>query len=304
MKKIKLTLFSKLLILSIIIIGVFLIISNYNKKKIQNNYDKCLKNNDTSFSTIDIDNELTNFLKKYHTSVFYEDIKTKKTFKYNEEESYYSASIIKIADVLLLYKNVEENKISLNDHLSNLNSINLNKSKNINSANIDSLTYKDVLKYLIENSDNRAHLLLVDNMGFDNVANFQKSLGLNYYIKDNNYYASIDIHDAEIYLKELYKLLNNKKYGKDLYTYFTNDNYNYLTFKDKKITAVHKYGYYNTVFHDMGITYDKNPYYVAILTNEGQNNYEKILPDIANKIYDYHQKYYLLKKEYCQNKKD
>ena len=50
---------------------------------------------------------------------------------------------------------------------------------------------------------------------------------------------------------------------------------------------MHKYGYWDDVFHDTGIVLDESPYIVVILTNEGENNYEEIINKLSEKLYDY-----------------
>ncbi len=288
-----------LLFLIIIIIILFPNFKN-NEKNITNKSDikTCLNNYKVDME--DEKQELDSYLSNYKVSVLYQNKVDDLSYKYNEEEAYYSASTIKIIDALYIYEKAEKQEINLASHINNLNDVNKANSKIINSSNIKDLTIRDLVKYLITFSDNRAHILLVNNYGFNTLSNFNKSLGTNYYIKNYDYYTTINLHDANIYLNRLYKYLSsNGKYSNELKEYFANKNDNYINLDERNIASSHKFGYYGTYFHDIGIIYDNNPYLIAVLTKEANNDYANIIHNISLKINDFHKKYYIKKELGC-----
>ena len=48
---------------------------------------------------------------------------------------------------------------------------------------------------------------------------------------------------------------------------------------------MHKYGYYGSYYHDVGIVYADDPYIVVILTKHGNGNFKSIVQDLSKKIY-------------------
>ena len=74
---------------------------------------------------------------------------------------------------------------------------------------------------------------------------------------------------------------------------------NDLELPDLQIQAAHKYGQYSEFYHDIGIVYDEHPYVIAILTKEGNKDFESIVKDINNHIYKLHTMYNENRKKYC-----
>ena len=85
----------------------------------------------------------------------------------------------------------------------------------------------------------------------------------------------------------LYNFVNSRDNGAELKSYFINDYCNYLLF-DGSPEIMHKYGYYASYFHDVGIVFDDQPYIIAILSLEGNNNYKSVIRDISKKVYELH----------------
>ena len=100
----------------------------------------------------------------------------------------------------------------------------------------------------------------------------------------------------------LYYLVNNTgDFGAELEEYFLTADQNYLDIKDSNISAIHKYGEYENVYHDIGIVYDEHPYSIVILTNEGNKNHELVIRDVNSKIYELHNMFYSNRETYCTN---
>ena len=93
---------------------------------------------------------------------------------------------------------------------------------------------------------------------------------------------------------------NNSTLGKELKSYFTSSQDNYLKDEDRKIEAATKYGQYNSYFHNNGIVYYTNPYYASILTELGNSNYKEIISNINKKYQELEDTLYSNRINYCQ----
>lgn len=274
--------------------------SKNNEVQIIEAFNECM-NEDISDETLQMTSErknLTNYFSRYNVSILYKNLDDSNEYKYNPYTIYYSASTIKIVDALYVYENALLNLINLNNPLAVIQRSGLASSTVINKTNINTMPIKDVVKYLISLSDNRAHQLLIYNYGYKNINNFSKSLGTTFQISASDYYTNINIHDAEIYLTELYNFFKeNSELGSELMSYFINDNNNLLKLSDVNINFAHKFGYFDNYFNDIGIVFDKYPYLIAVLTKEA--NRKEIITDISRKIYEFHTLYYQNKSLLC-----
>lgn len=210
--------------------------------------------------------ELENYIKNnnYNLSIGYYNIKDDFTYKYNEDKLYYGASLIKTLDALYVYE-----KMNITNDL------------------------KNNVKLAIEKSDNKAHQFLVKTIGFNNLKNYGFSLGAqNILTNGNELYGYTNVSDQLIIWQELYHYINDinidSSKREELKNYFINNYYNYLKFESSPI-IMHKYGYYDKYFHDVGIVLASSPYIIVILTKETKNNFG-IVTEISRKIYTIHKK--------------
>ena len=67
------------------------------------------------------------------------------------------------------------------------------------------------------------------------------------------------------------------------------------------ISAAHKYGQYQRIYHDIGIVYGDYPYIVTILTEHGKSDFVSIIKDINGRIYQLHELYNNNRVTYCEN---
>lgn len=290
--------------LTMIFFKYVIILNNNNLKKSLTNsdvvkedksvlYNNCLKK---EFSVEEIteeisiiQNELNSMLKKYNVFVYYEDLNSGFTYKYNENKKVYGASLIKIVDALYLY----DNGIDLdNTMVYKSKYITTYRKKMISRKIGEEITLRDLMDYALSVSDNSAHLMLLDYIGYNNLKNYGNSLGATSIFSgsSNEKYGYQTASDTNIYLKRAYEIITNKeKYpeGNLLREYMSNDYRNCLILDNEKDIA-HKYGYYSNYFHDVGIVFDENPYTISILTIHGNGNYKNIINNIHKKINEMH----------------
>jgi len=218
-----------------------------------------VKNKPTNNKTCNVTNPISKYIceNNYKVSVGYYNLNTEQTYYYNKYEQYYGASLIKTLDALYLY-----DKNMINDEL------------------------KSHVKKIITVSDNPSHQYLVNYIGKNNLKAYGNSLGAKYTLIGGDNFGITTVSDQIVYMKKLYSMTNNNQ-NDELKSYFINSYYNNLLF-DNCPTIMHKYGWWEQVFHNSGIVLDENPYIVTILTKEAYNDYNKIISTISKLVYDYH----------------
>ena len=133
---------------------------------------------------MEIDNLIFNLLEdsKYEIGIYIKDKNTNKVIKYNENDIFEAASCIKVFILVEFFRQVYENKISINDYFEY--TVEDNKP-GLNSGIISSfdyglkLTSKDYVTLMIIYSDNIATNKIIEYLGIDNINNTIKELGFN-----------------------------------------------------------------------------------------------------------------------------
>lgn len=258
-----------------------------NKKE---NYNKCLAKEvevtEVTDDIIKLQNELDLMLKKYNVAVYYEDLVSGFDFKYNEEEVVYGASLIKLVDALYLY----DNAVDLNDTIVYESKYIKSSSKGMDTRNIgEAISLRDLMNYALSVSDNTAHVMLVDYIGYNTLRDYGRSLGATAILTGvgGEKYGNQTASDTNIYLKRAYKIMTEFNNGELLRDFMSNDYQNHL-FLDNERDIAHKYGSYNNYFHNIGIVFNENPYAISILTLHGNSNYKEIIKNIHRKINEMH----------------
>lgn len=191
----------------------------------------------------------------YSISVGYYNLVTGKEYYYQENKIYYGASLIKTLDAIYLYDN-----------------------------NLVTEELKPYINKAISVSNNEAHHFLVNYIGKNNLKNYGINLGAKNTLSGTDNYGNTTVKDQIIYLQKLYSLTKNNE---ELKSFFINNYVNSLSFNN--LTIMHKYGYWNKYFHDVGIVLDDKPYIIVILTNHGNHsNKKQIINELSKIIYNYH----------------
>lgn len=244
--------------------------------------------NNTSTSKL-IMNLISNQALNENISFIYKDLNTNFIISYNVNKTYYAASTIKILPVLYLYTNNED----LTKEITYLKKhYNQYSTYNYKYHYHDLLTLNELIKDSLLISDNTAYLMLFDYIGKDNLINLQKKLNINNLL-DKDKYGYINCEDLTKYLTYYYELTKYKDL-RNVTNYLINSFHNYLNVNGK--LAATKYGLYHNYFHNFGIIYDKNPYILIILTNQGINKGIKTIKIISreiNKIHNYYVNKYI-----------
>lgn len=269
-------------------------------------YEECLSRpldeRDMTGEILLAEEELTNYLKKnYSTSVLYEDLNLGFSYSYNQDVVYYAASTIKSLDALYIYTKAAAGELNLDETMIYSKKYKWSSSKEMSKHTYgDKVSLRDLVKYAVTVSDNSAHQMLVDYIGRSKLKEFGNSLGAKNTLIGSDNFGNISVNDAVIYMKAINDFINtNDKLGTELKSYFVQADQNGLMFDELGIDAAHKYGEYSYFYHDIGIVYDKNPYVIAILTHEGNNDFLSIIKDINEHVYELHQVYNTNRENIC-----
>ena len=237
-------------------------------------------------------------------SIKFVDIKTNFTYSYNEKKVYYAASTIKMLDALYIYRNALEGNLDLDSTKKYTKNFKVAYSAGLEKYKIGSMvSLRNLVKYAVTVSDNGAHQMLVNYIGFNNLKNYGNSLGAKNTLIGGDNFGQIDVNDSIIYLTELYNFIEeNSNLSEELKSYFVESDENFLKDEENNIEAATKYGEYGNIFHNNGIVYAENPYLLSVLTNLGKKKGSSIIKIINQKIQRLQNEVFENHTSYCQQK--
>ena len=295
----------------ILIISVFVLICyKNNESKIINkskqpnedkqveSYDNCVKKLINSEDIKKRQEQLDTYFSNnyFYSSILYYNLNDELKYSIKDSEIYYGASLIKTLEALYIYEKALDDESILDDTVKYTSNYVASYSDGMKKHEIgEEISIRKLVEYAISVSDNSAHFMLVDYIGFNNLKEYGNSIGNTQTLVGGDKYGNIILNDAFNYMLKLNEFIEkNPKLGNELKEYFNNNYYNNLLFDNTQI--LHKYGLHKSFYHDIGIVEDKKPYIVIVLTNYGYENYEDITKKISKKINEFH-KYYEQQKE-------
>ena len=279
------------------------VVEDNSKKEYEECLDRDIDENDVSTEITDYTNNLSEHLKKYHVSVVYEDVNIGFKYVYNEDKDYYAASTIKLLGAMYIYEKAYNNEIDLNYTLKYSSKDRRGSSSGMENHDYgEMISLRQLVKYSVVLSDNTAHNMIVKYIGVSKLREYGLSLGAKLTHTSNDLFGYIDGIDANIYLNKVYSVINSiGELGDELKGYLLSAEQNSLNLEEKGIVAGHKYGEYKSLYHDIGIVYAENPYLIAVLTEEGRDDYDAIIREINSKVYELHKMYYDNRVNYCNS---
>lgn len=275
-------------------------------KKQEESYNSCLKRafleSELTENLLAIKNDINSYIRKnqYQVSVFYEDITTGFTYSYNSSTVYYGCSLIKLVDAIYLINKAIAGEINLDTETVTYKEeyVKPYSSGMVKRKFGEKVTLRDLITYAISVSDNSAHLMLLDYIGFSNLKEYGQSLGAKVILTGGDNFGNQTAEDMNIYLKEAYKIINgNEEYGSFLKDIMDNNERN--AFNTDTIKIYHKYGSYGDNYHDVGLSLEENPYTISILTLHENSGYKKIVQEIHEKVRTLHHAFYENRKSLC-----
>jgi beta-lactamase class A len=213
--------------------------------------------------------------------VYVLDLATGNSIASNADETFPTASTIKIAILAELFHQAQQGKLNLN-HIYTLNSSDLVGGSGIASAltpGVTKLTLRDLAALMISVSDNSLTNVLIDRVGMDNINSLLDSLGLSHTrlrrkMMDSK--AAAEGRENVSTPREMSQLLQALYKEKVLNKQFTADFFNLLSVKKESyiprllpedLRIANKPGELEGVRNDCGIVFTgKHPYALCVMT--------------------------------------
>lgn len=287
-----------------------LFINKKDENTLKKEYDECLNSpyseNDLTENLNYLITDVEDYIKSnnYEVSFLYEDLTTNFIVSYKPENVYYGCSLIKIVDALYLINKAINKEIDLdNEYIIYEEKYKKEYSSGMEKRKFgEHVSLRDLISYAISVSDNSAHFMLIDYIGFNNLKSYGESLGAKVILTGGDIFGNQTAEDTNIYLKETYRIINeNEEYGPFLKSIMDNNSKN--AFNKENIKIYHKYGSYETNFHDIGLALDDEyPYSISVFTLHGNDGYKKIIPTIHEKVRSIHNVFHKTRKDICYKK--
>lgn len=233
-----------------------------------------------------IEKYINDKISKYgeNISLSFLDIKTGEEINLNGDVYFTAASTSKLPLNMVLYDQVFEGVINLEDKM-NYNDAFFEDGTGIIQEDIqDSYSIEKLANYSIIYSDNIATNMLYDYLGGYTVVRNKFNEYLGYEAKHSG--NQITSNQAKTYLKILYENKNKNPYYDKLINNLKNTVFKMRMSKNIENEMVaHKIGTYEPFINDIGIVYGKNPFILSIYTNsiiEAEN----LITEITDYIYN------------------
>lgn len=233
-----------------------------------------------------------------NVSVYVVNLRDSAVFGINSNQTYRAISLNKLPAAMIILKKVEENKLSLDTPLIIKDSDRDNNSGTLYAQPIDELSVRDLIHYMLAESDNTAFNVLADQITMEDLENMSSYLD---YYNDNaegkkieefyttpkktaNIFISLYLstvlkpEDSELILKEL----TNTSFDINKYAGLPPD-----------LVVAQKYGSYfdndPRYFHSCGIMYAGDNRILYCIMSEGLDRGKAfdVVGTIVNKIYKF-----------------
>ena len=240
--------------------------------------------------------ELQSFIEKsrLNASVYVVNMRDGASMGINEEEFYPTLSLSKVPLAILILKQVEEGKLSMNQVIAIPESARDNRSGDMYVSNIRNATIKYLIEKMLKDSDNTAYFTLSGLQDNENYLTlFWQYMGLfpNEDEKKNAFVSPKSMYNifSSLYLSTLI----NAEHSEYILSLLTDTNFKikkYAQLPDDVIVS-QKYGYgaegSSTYFHSCGIMYiqEMRVFYCIMIRDNEQA--PQAIGIILNRIYTY-----------------
>ena len=264
---------------------------NHNEVDMQDINEKELENKKASLDKANdeikrIDEKIHEILgdEEKHYGIYYYDLNTGCEYFLNEDKEFQAASTMKVPIAMMIADKLEKKELK-EDTLIEYTLTDDSDGAGVLQGNIsegDKLEVIDLMKYMIEESDNVATSMLKRNVG--NICDFITDLTS---IKVDNEKNFITPKQSYMVLKILYNKSDENIYYKKIIEFMkattTHDRL------DKYINhniVAHKIGDYENYVNDVGIIYTQEPYILTIYTEDVMEKGRENIAQISKMIYD------------------
>ncbi len=246
-------------------------------------------------------NDIQNYISEnnLNASVYVINLRSSSSFGINATQEFEPASLNKLPIAIIILKKVENGQLSLDTELTIQDYDRDSGSGNLYNSLVSQMSVKDLLYYMLADSDNTAFRVLEGQVTLEDLHDL--SSYLDYYTKDINYNTLNNTYQitpksvSNIFLS-LYMSTDLKPEDSDLIMsdlgHETFDIHKYASIPEN-VTIVHKYGVYysnnESYFHDCGIIYidDKRIFYCVMTQGLSEEKGSLVIGTIVNKIYSF-----------------
>ena len=236
---------------------------------------------------------------KLNISVYVLNIRDGASLGVDEERRYAAASLNKVPVAMIILKKVEKGDLALDTKLSISEQDRNSASGTLYLNKVEELPIGELLKYLLQESDNTAFNVLAKQVTFKDGRILTEYLNL----YQNNLSYDQPISNLELTTKATASLFTSlylstfltAEHSQLVLSYLTNTSYDVKKYADlpDDVTIAQKYGsfYYGheQMFHSCGIMYidDSRIFYCIMTQSIEKEKAEKTVGLIVNKIYKY-----------------
>jgi beta-lactamase class A len=237
--------------------------------------------------------------KDLNVSVYILNLRDGASFGINEEEAFDAASLNKLPVAIIILKKVEEGKLNLDQLLPISYEDRDSSSGTLYSKPISELSVRELLRYLLQESDNTAFWVLAKQITFEEGE--QLTSYLNYYKSEIDYSGpqknlEITVKSTSNLFSSLYlSTILNAQHSEMILSWLTNTSFDIKKYANlpNDVVVAQKYAsfYYqnNTLFSDCGIIYLQDSRLFYCIKSQGLNKEDssKLIGDFVNKTYSY-----------------
>lgn len=248
-----------------------------------------------------LQNEIQSYItsNNLNVSIYLLNLRSGSSFGIQANSPVSPASLGKLFVAIVIMKKVEEGKLSLNTNLTITNSDRDSSSGELYAQPINSLSVRDLLHWMLADSDNTAALVLGNYVSQDDLQNL--STYLNYFNDYENYNAQGSTYYvtaksvSNIFLSLYYSTILTPADSELILSDLTNTTFEINKYADlpENVTVAQKYGIITTQgnqqLHDCGIMYAGNRrlFYCVMTRNLDENDGLKVIGNIVNQMYEY-----------------
>ena len=251
-----------------------------------------------------LENDIGIYIKNrgINSSVYVLNIRDGASMGINQEYDFEPASLNKLPIAILTMKKIENGEYSLDTEFSINDYDKDGRSGSLFNRTDNELSVKDLLYYMLKESDNTAFRVLSERISLKDLQSLSEYL--NFYsdnliydpkLKNNNIYEITPESTSRLFLSLYLSTILEPEHSEMLLSMLTNTSYDinkYARLPNDVIVA-QKYGSYyvndSRYFHSCGIMYIKDSRILYCIMTEGlaKDEGEKEIGNIVNKIYTY-----------------
>lgn len=275
------------------------------EKKRQTNISNCINNYNDDFvlseNFDDLKEEIINMSGTY--SIIYKELKDDNIIiKRNSDFVFYGESTVKLPFAIYIYTLAKEDNSILDKVLYFKSSNRIGGSGILQNMDLTKgYKIRTLVKYMIEESDNIAFYMLLDEFGNKGARAYWNELGSTTTFSGYDKFGKLSGDDALLYLEKINELidLDDELYNELLF-YTLNASKISIMKKVINTDMYFKYGGPTSAFHELAVVDTENKYILAVLTSIKTVNYNDLLTKVASNVKEMHDMYWVEKKNYCE----